>query len=354
MAIPVVEATGTNYEIGYEMGRHAKSSLHKIVVNLARFKQLKNDWGNSRRLNELMAKTKATFPDYYQELQGISDGSEMTLEDIFLWNCRGDFPKGVTENIETAGCTDVLLAKTDNRKAAIIAHNEDGNVKLGGHCFIVKARIKSKESKDKTIVSFAYPGLLMGHTFGVNSKGLVITINHLPWYKKIDGIPRHFIGRALLDCNEMEDAVRLLKSRRSTGSFNYNIGQAGRDYLLSVETPAGKSDVVKVTKQFAHANHYISPSHKSLLPEEKGSTYYRQKRADKLLQQNSLTASHALKVLFDNEDKAFPIFRNATGKDLGVKTLATAFFRINEGSVSWKFYNGNVQRPIYKGRFNVC
>ena len=88
MAIPVVEATGTNYEIGYEMGRHAKSALHKIVVNLARFKQLKNDWGNSRRLNELMAKTKATFPDYYQELQGISDGSEMTLEDIFLWKCH--------------------------------------------------------------------------------------------------------------------------------------------------------------------------------------------------------------------------------------------------------------------------
>jgi len=70
------------------------------------------------------------------------------------------------------GCT-TLLYSAAKSSVALIAHNEDGPPELDGHCCWLSVR-QENGSKFST---YHYPGMLQGHTFSVNSHGLVQTIN---------------------------------------------------------------------------------------------------------------------------------------------------------------------------------
>lgn len=346
-----VRASGDHFAVGFKMGEQGKDALHNIVFKLPRFKYLKENWGTSEELHDMMHRTQSTFPQYFQEIEGIAAGADAAVEDIFLWNCRGDFPKEKANEIETAGCTDVLLAGKDG-KSSTLAHNEDGNVKLKNYCFVVRAHF-NKKAKSPDIESYAYPGMLMGHTFAANSHGLVLTINHLPLYNPTKGVPRHFISRAILDCATKEEALEVIRKHGSSGSFNYNIGQVGESTLLSVEAPSGSFKVTEVRDRFTHANHCVWPEHDALRPPVEGSTAHRQRRAEAILPQLTPNEAGAKKLLFDRSDADFPIMRDATGKDKGVATLATAVFRLNRKSVSWKFYGDDPDKAFRSGNFRL-
>ncbi|MDD9901863.1 MAG: C45 family autoproteolytic acyltransferase/hydrolase [Alphaproteobacteria bacterium] len=352
MKLKVLHTSGTHHDVGLAMGQQGKDALHNIIFKLPRFQHLKQHYADSEDLRDMMKRAEETFPQYCDELRGIADGAGTSYEDIFLWNCRGDFPKEIGCTVETAGCTDILIAPQGEQKNGIIAHNEDGNTKLHGHCFVVHGHFNAK-AEPHEIESFSYPGMLMGHTFAANSHGLALTINHLPWHTKTNGIPRHFICRAILDCKTKEEAVNIIKTHISSGSFNYNIGQAGENTILAIEAPSGTHKTVQVTDRFAHANHCIQPEQASLYPPVNGSTAHRQARADALLPHITPTEQDALGILFDKGDKDLPILRDASGPDTGVATLATAVFQLKQKSVSWTFYDSQTQQPVHKGQFSI-
>ena len=58
---------------------------------------------------------------------------------------------------------------------ALIAHNEDGPPELDGHC----RWLTVTQANGTKFSTFHYPGMLPGHTFSVNSHGLVQTINNI-------------------------------------------------------------------------------------------------------------------------------------------------------------------------------
>lgn len=345
----IIQVTGTYYEVGFQIGQNCKEAMHNILQSLQRFQFLKQNYADCTAVQKMKSRAQTLFPKYCEELQGIADGAEMSFDDIFLWNCRGDFPKDKDDDIETAGCTDVLIAGK-NGQDSIIAHNEDGNADFLEHSFIVDATY-SEDGQEHRIESFAYPGLLIGHTFAANSHGLVLTVNHLPWFEQREDVPRHFICRAILDCKTQQEALAVIKEYPSSGGFNYNIGQAGVETLLSVEAPTGSHETVKVTDRFTHANHCIAPAHGNLSQDTRGSTMHRQKRAEELLPSIAPTVEGALRILFDKDDKDLPILRDASGADKGVATIMTAVFTLNQQGVHWTVYNSKTQRPMHRGSF---
>jgi hypothetical protein len=59
------------------------------------------------------------YPQIWQELEGLAQGLEATVDQVFAWNCRGDLVRSTSD-----GCTTVAGINAAGER--IIAHNEDG------------------------------------------------------------------------------------------------------------------------------------------------------------------------------------------------------------------------------------
>jgi hypothetical protein len=105
----------------------------------------------------------------------------------------------------------------------IIAHNEDGFPQLREDCAIVSIT----PDVGLAFTSFAYPGSLCGHTFAVNEKGIVNTVNNIRAVHRPDGMPRQILARASLNATTLEEAVTLLSATPRAGAFHHT-GPDGR------------------------------------------------------------------------------------------------------------------------------
>jgi hypothetical protein len=345
-----LEVAGDAYQVGRGLGEAAVRTIREIVPQLARFQAIKRDWSGSDRLKALLGASREAFPDYVREIEGIADGAGADFDDIFLWNCRGDFPGGGDQSrAEEAGCTTVMVPARGDAPA-IIAHNEDDQAELDGRCFV--ARVEPENGIGFT--SFYSPGLLPGHTFAVNDAGLVQTINHIRPLDQVAGIPRHIIARAVLGSPDLEAALAILRRPDRASGFHHNLGQAGCEGLLSVEAPASLCAVHRVTAAAVHSNHLVFPECADIDQEVANSSASRQRRAEALISQGALEGRDASVVLGDQADADLPICRKHRGGTDPGYTLATAVFAVAGGRVDWRVHAHPLEAPEFRGTWQVA
>ncbi|MDX1528774.1 MAG: C45 family peptidase, partial [Gammaproteobacteria bacterium] len=295
--LSLLEAKGDHYQIGVALGRAAASALRDVVPRIGRYRELKQSSRALRGLGALESAARDAFPELMREVDGIADGSGMDFQDVWMWNCRGDFSGGGDQTRSPlAGCTTVLLPATADGPA-IIGHNEDDQSELDGRCFL--ARVVPDEGP--AFLSFYSPGLLPGHTFAVNDAGLVQTINHVRPYDQRPGVPRHVIARAVLSQSSVQAALDLLKRRDRASGFHHNLGICGDPKLYSVEAPASGCVVKTVSDQpGAHTNHLIYDQFANLEQELALSSCDRLERARRLIQTRAPAGRNPLSVLQDS------------------------------------------------------
>ena len=218
----------------------------------------------------------------------------MRLDDVFLWNCRGDV---LFENQD--GCTSVASAHQDGRRV-FVGHNEDGDPFLRGRCWIVDVQPQDG-GEAAGYVSFYYPGSLPGHTFGVSRAGIVQTINNLRCLGErtaaaaaavaVPGVPRMVLCRAVLDCRTLDEAVGVLRASPHAGAFHHLLAstEEARVALLSVEVAQGEFfsvvDVSGGRRRYGHANHAVHPGGGRLLRQiVTESSGARQRRVDEIIE----------------------------------------------------------------------
>jgi len=340
-----IEISGDAYQVGHGLGEAAARTIHETVLNVERFKLLKRDWSASDRLKSLLTATRQAYPEFLREIEGIARGAGADFDDIFLWNCRGDFPGGGDQSpAEAAGCTTVMIP-ANGTQAAIIAHNEDDQAELDGHCFLASVR----PSHGLGFFSFYSPGLLPGHTFAVNDAGLVQTINHIRPHDQVAGIPRHIIARAVLASTDLDGALAILSRRDRASGFHHNLGQAGSEGLLSVEAPASMCVVRHITSAAVHSNHLVFPECADIGQEVADSSASRQRRAEALISDGALEGRDALVVLGDQAQADLPICRKRRGGTDPGYTLATAVFEVARERVDWRVYADPRETPAFSG-----
>ncbi|MFW5680049.1 MAG: C45 family autoproteolytic acyltransferase/hydrolase, partial [Pseudomonadota bacterium] len=228
VALPVVRAAGDPFERGRALGLHARQAIHEAVRRTAGFQGLLR-WRGAPELAALEAAARARFPAYVAEVEGLASGADWSFEEAFLWNCRGDLRS--LDDTKVIGCTTLFDATPANY---LIAHNEDGAPEFAEAGFMVDWR----PSEGLAAWSFAYPGMLLGHSFAVNAKGLVQTINNIRANDAQPGVPRHFVTRAILDCADLDEALDLIVDGPRASGFHHGLAQAGDPRILSVEAPA--------------------------------------------------------------------------------------------------------------------
>jgi hypothetical protein len=344
-----IRAEGDAFAIGHRLGVHARESIHGMLPRVAEFAALAH-WRGTPRLEAMQAAVAHGFPRYLRELEGLAAGAGFDFAHLFAWNCRGDlrFAAGsdrAARMAEAAGCTTVLLAADEAAGLpAVIGHNEDGEPEMAGHCFLLDA----VPDEGQAFTSFCYPGLLPGHTFAVNGASLVQTINNIAPDDLRVGLPRHFVSRAVLDCDSLDAALRLLARDDRAGGFHHNLAQAGDPRLLSVEAPAGGCQLHQVEATYAHANHLISEPFADQPQCATPSSLSRQARAEALIAAGALAARDPGAVLFDSA-AALPIHRRGRNPEDSGYTVATGVFEIHPDRVDWRAMVDPAGPPCHEG-----
>jgi hypothetical protein len=341
-----IQASGDPFSIGLALGQAAAEDIHDRVFTTEEFQSLSSHWRGSAYLQQLEDAARSAYPRFIQEIEGIAAGAELDFETLFVWNCRGDLrlPDDVSPETLLAaasGCTTVMVP-ADNDTPAVIAHNEDGAPEFLGHCFWVSVIPDDGPAFD----SFMYPGMLPGHTLGVNNAGLVQTINNVRVHDLKPGIPRHIITRAVLGANSMDAALEILQRDDRASGFHHNLGQAGNQRIVSVEAPATGCQVREITAQAAHANHLIDEAFKNIPQSITGSSEDRQASADKMIAAGEGPET----ILFDRET---PVYRANDAGDDYAQTLSTGIFRLHRDRVEWAIHATPDEPNALTGTMNM-
>ncbi len=265
---------GSAYAVGQQLGAFGREAWHTKIRQTALW-QTVTALKTAEQTQRMRAAVQAQFPLIWQELEGMAEGLQAPVDEVFAWNCRGDLVRSTSD-----GCT--TLAGRSPEGALIIAHNEDGFPQLREECAIVSVT----PEVGLAFTSFAYPGSLCGHTFAVNEKGIVNTVNNIRAVHRPDGMPRQIVARASLNAATLEEAVTLLSATPRAGAFHHTLGQMGDSRLFSVEATGSGSSVLELSATGGHANHLIHPQLAAIEQIVTGSSGSRQRRLDAWLATN--------------------------------------------------------------------
>ncbi len=254
-AYPLVEAEGTHREIGKTIGAAMKGPIRKYFSLSRDFPRCRAFLGPGReKIEKMLGRVQARFPDLVEELDGMAEALDIPFMDLFAYNCRSEISllSRRAKRPDAPGCSTIALKR---KGRLILAHNEDGDDANKGRMFLVKATPPSGVS----FIAFVYPGLLPGNGPGFNSLGLLQTTNYIQPREVADGVPRYFIGRAVLEARSLDEAAALATTGERAFSWHHNLASLPEGRLLSVETYPGRHHVLDVKGLYIHTNHLIHP-----------------------------------------------------------------------------------------------
>ncbi|XP_022881303.1 uncharacterized protein LOC111398572 isoform X2 [Olea europaea var. sylvestris] len=204
------------YQMGFMIGqRFSKMIKSRLATDLILQNQLLPFAQTPKSqpiLQSLAITNKKKFPEYWDELLGTADGSGSPFLEIMLLNFRKEILPFVPQTTVDSkndddtndDCSDILLVSDS---MAVAAHNEDANVALVGHTYLIKGIL----SNGISFIAYTYAGELPSCAFGFNSLGMAFTLNSVPPTEEeivAGAIGRNFVSRDLLEAQSIDDALK--------------------------------------------------------------------------------------------------------------------------------------------------
>lgn len=329
-----IDAAGSPRDIGMALGRFGAGIVHEYLVSTPAWRSVMAFRGDERVV-ALQRLVKERLPDCWLELEGLAQGLELPVDDIFAWNCRGD-----VWALAPDGCTTVMVPGDE----PTIAHNEDGDPGLRGHCALARVQ----PAGGNAFVAFVYPGSIPGHTFAVTQTGLVQAVNNIRSREAGIGLPRMLVGRAVLNCRTLDEVVRLIETSPRAGAFHFTLAKPGDGRILSIEFTHRRVSATVAEHPTCHANHLVHAAMEGERQLVTDSSAARQQRGDELVRAVTKAQTDPLSILRDRGFSALPIHRDQPDDPDGENTLATGLFRIRRESVTWEVYARASSRPAYR------
>jgi isopenicillin-N N-acyltransferase-like protein len=260
-AFPILEVSGSPYEIGYAIGRHFRRRIERGFRRRKEwFAELRSFMEQDRgsRYDPFVAAAAKYFPDVLEELRGWSEGSGIPFDDLMALNLKAELAAMMRGGMpETPGCSTLALA---HEGRLLLAHNEDGHRAYDDLMFLVRVTQPGKPA----FLCLNYPGILSGNGPARNDAGLMVTTNFIGGLAVKPGVPRYFISRALLNARDLDEAVEVVTHPERAFSFHYNIGSRPEGKILSVETSTERHAVREVEGLYVHTNHLVLPGMASI------------------------------------------------------------------------------------------
>ncbi|XP_029648422.1 uncharacterized protein LOC115222216 [Octopus sinensis] len=352
--IPLLFSAGTHYDVSYTIGGQFSKQITSFCAQFPELKSSLLPYYNcheGRSVYEgFLASCNAAFPQYVEEIKGMSDGSGVAFENLFLLNCLNEMlilSKKSTNLDDTRGCTSVFINRPDLK---ILAHNEDYSPRMEAYVYIACCKIddnfvkKNVVQEDREyITAYCYPGFLPGGNFSFNNHGMIFACNGLyPAETYRECIPRRFIDRSLLSASSVTQAVKILEDNKHGVAYGICCNMASvkdKDNMWALEVgPKHQHYLHTIPPQndpskdchYIHVNTYQHLNIEELPAVAYGSSAHRYKHASSLPPPRS--AFDICNILGDTDCKEYPIYRTPRPTDRS-QTLATAVFNILENKV---------------------
>jgi len=334
-----IDISGSPFEIGLRLGEFGREAWHQKLTRTSLWQTVMT-MQSAAQTQVMRAAVQRHYPQIWQELEGLAQGLEATIDQVFAWNCRGDLVRSTSD-----GCTTVAGVNAAGER--IIAHNEDGFPQLRDDCALVTIT----PERGPGFISFAYPGSICGHTFAVNEKGIVNTVNNIRAVHRPHGLPRQILARASLNANTLDEAIAILTGPPRAGAFHHTLGQMGDTRLFSVEATGSGCSVMPLTAVNGHANHLVHAALADVEQVVTDSSASRQRRLAQWLEmQPAFDAAAAKAILSDKHDAVLPIYRLAADDPDEENTLATAVFTLDAHHVRWQIFGINRDTAEFQGQ----
>lgn len=352
---PYYEAPkGNNYEVGFAIGKQFAQRIQDFCNNYEPLKVtlrpfFQNKLSNikldgSKIVADFIEDQKAIYPHYVEELRGISDGSGVDMDTLWLINLEIEINGivAINKKDEKEHCSDVHV---NNQDTLAMGHNEDALPIIGEYAYLVRMQVND----EPVITGYNYPAMLMGYTFGMNSNGIAFTINTI-WPKNVTnrGVTVAFMCRELFAAKSVEDAIHIFRTRSKVMSngMSLNLGSVKLDHTYNIEVGHGVIDIKMIDQSVGSYSHFNMYKRLTVPQWLTNSTQHRIQRYQQL--GDPKTEGDVKAILGDTGDKEWPIFRTAQAPDLGM-TVATAYFDLKAGT--FDMYEDNPKlattKPVY-------
>ncbi|KAK1438485.1 hypothetical protein QVD17_04294 [Tagetes erecta] len=339
-----------SYQIGVSIGNHFSDLIKSRLITDTIFNSQLLPFAQSPQsqslLQSLTNNNSTNFPNYWNELKGLAHGSGVPFLHIMILNFRKEIlpfvpkPKSFEDEELMDDCSDVLVVSD---AMAVAVHNEDANVALVAHTYLIKATL----SNGLCYTAYTYAGELPSCAFGFNNHGLAFTLNSVPPVESeivAGGIGRNFVSRDLLEATSLEDALTRIRSSLVSVGHSYNLIDVNSRKILNVETASCQRISVHEigSNPFFHANMYL---HLAVDQVHDQNSISRQHRAALLPKESK---QDLISLLGDTDDSEYPIFMKGPTLytlctaviDLDKRTLAITEANPKKGELSYVFAMG--------------
>ncbi|XP_050418440.1 beta-alanyl-dopamine/carcinine hydrolase [Patella vulgata] len=357
-SLPVLYTTGTHYDVGYNTGVTFSNNIRQYVNSSKRIcEKIKPyyDTQEGRELYDIFLKaTEDSYPQYCRELRGISDGSGVPFEMLFLLNIspevRRHLEREATPKVEADGCSDIFL-NSPNLK--LLVHNEDCSPLVKQYGYMLNTKIDDVEGKER-FMAFCYPGILPGPAFAVNGDGMVITVDGLyPERVTLGAPPRYFVNRSLMRMTDIDSAKTLARNAGHGMAFGFcanisSIRNTEQSWALEIAPGHPNAGIQIHTIEEGtelNPNYYFrcnSYMHSTVEEEYDLCSTHRMLRAQELPAPKSL--HDILNILGDTHHDLYPIFKTPRETDRGETVLTVSMNILNK---TMNLYQGNPKYHSY-------
>ncbi|NOY49903.1 MAG: hypothetical protein GXO88_04990, partial [Chlorobi bacterium] len=339
---PVLEVSGSNYEIGKAIGSTFKLQITELFDRSSEIYSYIESFiaqDTNKYYYSFLDKVQANYPQFVEELQGMADGSGFPLKKFMIYSTFSEYV-ALLQNPQVRNLTGCSSVSYFENGKFFLAHNEDGAPIFNDIMFIVKARPTDKPA----FISFCYPGMLMGVAPSMNDHGIFYSGNYISGKQiNIGGIPNSFIQRSLMEATNMDEAIAKATIPDRAYCFHVNIASYSDQKMVGIEVAPSKYYIQQVDGWYVHTNHFFQTGMDSLCYEDLNSLS-RYELLTSLANDysvNSVPAEGSLLTDFLSSHENSPDSPCAHGASNGItgQTLGSTLFDINEGS--WRISYGN-------------
>jgi len=248
-SFPLIEVSGTAYELGFQHGAQAAELVERYLRWIEKLSGKPRDLLGRNAL-ALLPAIQALSPAYVEEIRGLADGAKISFEEALLCQVRAEAAR-----LGEGGCTAFALTGSATADGQPLAgQNQDLEPEFADMAILL--RVKPADGRPRALM-FTFAGQL-GYA-GMNQSGLALFNNALFDYTWQMGLPRQPLKRVMLEKSAVAECVELLGRHRTCSAANVLLSD-GQGKIAGVEIrPEGVALVQEDQPDYClHTNHYLT------------------------------------------------------------------------------------------------
>lgn len=304
---------GSPREMGRQIGEACRDLVSPLVDHIL-FRMNEHrvaPVAESRALEEAgryVAVAERYAPDVVDELRGVAEGANVSLEAVMLVNARSEVAFA-TRGQE--GCTAVAVSREASATGGVIlGQNWDNDPEMARFSLV----ITREAERGPAFACWTQPGIAA--YIGMNESGLGLCMNALAGPSRREGLPWYFTVRRVIESATVEEARSAIEG--SARARCGNLAMVAEGEALDFEVQIDASRVVRSGADgvLVHTNHCVhpdlAPRNREFADDLYGQTFERASRARQMIESGDrpINVDRVKAILSDHHDAPTSICRH--------------------------------------------